>query len=305
MKIIVTGGAGFIGSHLVDSLIKARHKVIVVDDLSTGKKENLSPAAKFYRLNVKDKKLEAVFKKEKPAAVFHLAAQTNVRKSIADPVFDAETNIIGSLNLLENSVKFKAIKFIFISTGGAIYGDGVKIPTPETAEEAPISPYGIAKLSVEKYLHYYHRQYGLNYSVLRLANIYGPRQNYLGEAGVVAIFCNQLKKHQPLFINGFGCQTRDFVFVADVVSACLKVLTDAKPNIYNIGTAQENNINQLAVALQKVSGINTLIKHRSAIKGEQMKSCLSYQKIKSHLSWRPKHNLEGGLKETWRWFSKQ
>ena len=216
---------------------------------------------------------------------------------MADPVFDTRSNILASVNLINLAREYRVKKFIFSSTGGAIYGDGVKIPTPETAEEAPISPYGIAKLSVEKYLHYYHRQYGLNYSVLRLANIYGPRQNYLGEAGVVAIFSATLRNISS------GVSTT--LPLADVVSACLKVLTDAKPNIYNIGTAQENNINQLAVALQKVSGINTLIKHRSAIKGEQMKSCLSYQKIKSHLSWRPKHNLEGGLKETWRWFSKQ
>lgn len=302
MKILVTGGAGFIGSHLVNSLVKARHKVVVVDDLSTGKKENLNSTAKFYRLNIKDQKVAAVFKKEKPVIVFHLAAQMNVRKSIADPVFDAETNIVGALNLLENCVKYNIRKFVFISTGGAIYGDGVKMPTPESTPEAPISPYGIAKLSLEKYLHYYHHQYGLNYSILRLANVYGPRQNYLGEAGVVAIFCNQLKNHQPLFINGSGRQTRDFVCVADVVAACQKVLVDRKPNLYNIGTGKENNINQLAAVLQKVSGVKVAIKHRPAIMGEQMRSCLSAQKIKSRLNWQPRYDLQKGLKETWEWF---
>ncbi|NMC51687.1 NAD-dependent epimerase/dehydratase family protein [Candidatus Kuenenbacteria bacterium] len=304
MTILVTGGAGFIGSHLVDKLIKEKHRVIVVDDLSTGKKINLNKRAKFYRLDIQDKKLEQIFKKEKPQVVYHLAAQMNVRKSIADPIFDAKTNIVGVLNLLENCVKYHVKKFVFISTGGAIYGDGVKIPTPETATEAPISPYGIAKLATEKYLHYYRHQYGLNYTVLRLANIYGPRQNYLGEAGVVAIFCHQLKNNQPTFINGPGQQTRDFVFVADVVAAALKALKDKKPNIYNIATSKENNINQLASALQKVSGVKTPIEHRSAIKGEQMRSCLNYQKIKKHLGWSPKYDLEKGLRETWQWFQK-
>ncbi|NMB48044.1 NAD-dependent epimerase/dehydratase family protein [Candidatus Kuenenbacteria bacterium] len=302
MKILVTGGAGFIGSHLVDNLIKKNYSVIVADNLSTGKRVNLNPKARFYHLDIQDKKLEAVFKKEKPAAIYHLAAQMNVRKSIADPLFDARTNIIGVLNLLENCVKYKVKKFVFISTGGAIYGDGVKIPTPETATEAPISPYGIVKLATEKYLHYYHHQYGLNYTVLRLANVYGPRQNFQGEAGVVAIFCHQLKNNQPLFINGPGRQTRDFVFVADVVAACLKALTDKKPNIYNVAASRENNIQQLVATLQKVSGRKTPVKHRPAIKGEQMRSCLNYQKIKKHLSWSPKYDLEKGLKETWQWF---
>ncbi|HOZ37105.1 MAG TPA: NAD-dependent epimerase/dehydratase family protein [bacterium] len=304
MKILVTGGAGFIGSHLVDKLIEQKHRVIIVDDLSTGKKTNLNRRAKFYRLDVQDKKFAQIFAKEKPTAIYHLAAQMNVRKSIADPLFDARTNILGVLNLLENCVKYRVKKFVFISTGGAIYGDGVKIPTPETATEAPISPYGIAKLATEKYLHYYQHQYGLNYTVLRLANVYGPRQNYLGEAGVVAIFCHQLKNNQPLFINGPGKQTRDFVFVADVVSAALKALNDEKPNIYNIATSQENNINQLVATLQKVSGIKTPIKHRPAIKGEQLRSCLDYRQIKKHLGWTPKYDLAKGLKETWEWFQK-
>lgn len=302
MKILVTGGAGFIGSHLVDRLTAQKYRVVVVDDLSTGKKANLNKKAKFYRLDIQDKRLEQIFIKEKPAVVYHLAAQMNVRKSIADPLFDARTNILGVLNLLENCVKYKVKKFVFISTGGAIYGDDVKISTPETATEAPISPYGIAKLATEKYLHYYYHQYGLKYTVLRLANVYGPRQNFQGEAGVVAIFCHQLKNNQPLFINGPGRQTRDFVFVSDVVAACLKALNDKKSNIYNIATSQENNINQLVATLQKVSGIKTPVKHRQAIKGEQLRSCLDYHKIKKHLRWSPQYDLESGLRETWKWF---
>jgi len=302
MTILVTGGAGFIGSHLVDKLISKKHKVIIVDDLSTGQRKNLNPKAKFYKLKIQAGSLENVFKKEKPEAVFHLAAQMNVRKSIADPSFDADTNILGTLNLLENSVKYRIKKFIFISSGGAIYGDGVKIPTPETASEKPISPYGIAKLSVEKYLYYYHCQYNLNYFVLRLANIYGPRQNFQGEAGVVAIFCHNLKNNQPLYLNG-GKQTRDFVYVADVVSACLKVLSAKKSDIYNIGTGRETTIDQLAKLSLKISQKNSSIGRKPYIKGEQMKSCLSSAKIKKDLGWSPAFNLSVGLNETWKWFN--
>ena len=302
-KIIVTGGAGFIGSHLVDKLIKQNHKLTVVDDLSTGKKSNLNPRAKFYKLKVQDKKLSSIFEKEKPDIVYHLAAQMNVRKSIADPIFDAQANIIGSINLLENCVKNNIKKFIFISTGGAIYGDGAEIPTPETALEQPISPYGIAKLSIEKYLYYYQRQYKLSCAILRLANIYGPRQNFQGEAGVVAIFCNQLKNKKPLTING-GQQTRDFVYVGDVVSACLEVSAKKIQGIYNIGTGKETTVNRLAGLIQKISQIKTPIKHKSYIKGEQMRSCLSYRKITRQLAWQPEYDLVTGLKKIWEYFDK-
>lgn len=303
MKILVTGGAGFIGSHLVDELIARKHKVVIVDDLSTGKQENLHKLAKFYKTNIVDSQLADIFKKEKIEAVMHLAAQMNVRKSIAEPMFDATSNILGSINLFENCVKFKIKKVVFISTGGAIYGDGVKIPTPENALQAPISPYGIAKLSIEKYLHYYHNQYGLNYTVLRLANIYGPRQNYKGEAGVVAVFANQILQGQPLFINGAGKQTRDFVFVKDVVKAGIKALSSRKIDIYNVGTSKETDINTLAQKLIAVSGYKIKIQYKPGIKGEQMRSCLSYNKIKKELDWQPSYNLEKGLKETWGYFS--
>jgi len=304
-KILITGGAGFIGSHLVDELISKKHKVIIVDDLSTGQRENLNKQAKFYKLDIQSPKLEDIFKKEKPEAVMHLAAQMNVRKSIENPVFDAKSNIVGSINLFENCVQYKVKKLVFISTGGAIYGDGVRIPTPENALQAPISPYGIAKLSIEKYLHYYHNQYGLNYTVLRLANIYGPRQNYKGEAGVVAVFANQIKNNKPLFINGTGKQTRDFTYVQDVVQVCFKALKIRKVDIYNIGTGKETNINELAKKLVKISGVKSVIKHRAGIKGEQMRSCLSTNKIKKDLKWKQNYNLEKGLKETWRWFNNE
>jgi len=300
-KILVTGGAGFIGSHLVDEFIMQNHQVIVVDDLSTGKKENLNPQAKFYQLKIQDRKLSLIFKKEKPAIVCHLAAQMNVRRSIVDPIFDAQSNIIGSLNLLENCVKYKIKKFIFISSGGAIYGDGVKIPTLETEKEQPISPYGIAKLALEKYLYYYSNQHRLPYTILRLANIYGPRQNYLGEAGVVAVFGHQLISKKSLWVNG-GQQTRDFVYVADVVSAVIKALPKQVQGIFNIGTGKQTNIDNLAKKMIQISQTKVFIKHRPYVTGEQMKSCLSFNKIKHDLNWQPQYDLNKGLKQTWDWF---
>jgi len=300
-KILVTGGAGFIGSHLVDEFIMQNHQVIVVDDLSTSKKENLNPQAKFYQLKIQDRKLSVIFKKEKPAIVCHLAAQMNVRRSIVDPIFDAQSNIIGSLNLLENCVKYKIKKFIFISSGGAIYGDGVKIPTLETEKEQPLSPYGIAKLALEKYLYYYSNQHRLPYTILRLANIYGPRQNYLGEAGVVAVFGHQLISKKSLWVNG-GQQTRDFVYVADVVSAVIKALPKQVQGIFNIGTGKQTNIDNLAKKMIQISQTKVFIKHRPYVTGEQMKSCLSFNKIKHDLNWQPQYDLNKGLKQTWDWF---
>jgi len=224
MKILVTGGAGFIGSHLVDRLIKEGHKVVIIDNLSTGKKENLNPRAKFYQLDICSPKISEVFKKEKPKAVFHLAAQIDLRKSVNDPVFDANINILGSLNLIQNflqNLKFKIqnSKFIFSSTGGAMYGNADIIPTPENYSARPISPYGIAKLSIEYYLYYYQKVFGLNFISLRYGNVYGPRQDSKGEAGVVAIFCDKILTGATSIINGNGRQTRDYVYVDDVVEA--------------------------------------------------------------------------------------
>jgi UDP-glucose 4-epimerase len=302
MNILVTGGAGFIGSHLADKLIAKNHRVIIVDDLSTGKRANINPKAKFYKIKIQSSKLSPIFKKEKPEIIFHLAAQMDVRKSITQPLFDAETNILGSINLIENSVKHKAKKFIFISSGGAIYGDEVKIPTPEESLELPISPYGIAKLTVEKYLYYYNHQYRLPSLNLRLANIYGPRQDSMGEAGVVAIFCGQLKKSKALSINGSGKQTRDFVYVADVVLACLKSLVKKAQGTFNIGTAEETDINHLAKKLMQISQVKVRLNHRPAILGEQLRSCLNNKKARQFLNWQAEYDLDKGLKETWEWF---
>ena len=302
MKFLVTGGAGFIGSHLVDRLIKGGHKVVVIDNLSTGKKENLNPKAKFYKIDICSYRISQIFKKEKPEVVFHYAAQIDVRKSVKDPVEDAKINILGTLNILENCKKYNIRKVIFASTGGAIYGDADIVPTPETYPELPLSPYGIAKLTIEKHLSYYYKVFGLPYVSLRLANVYGPRQNSKGEAGVVAIFCDKmLSKKQPI-INGDGKQTRDFVFVDDVVEANISALKKDKVGIFNIGTARETDVNTLFKKLRELTDSKCAKIHGPTLPGEQKRSCLDYSEAKRELGWQPKYSLDKGLKKTVEWF---
>jgi len=302
MKILVAGGAGFIGSNLVDALIQNGHQVVVVDNLSTGQKANLNSAAKLVELDIQSEKLAEVFEAEKPQIVFHLAAQIDVRKSVADPIWDAKQNILGSINLLENCNKFAVGKFIFSSTGGAIYGDTDQIPTKEGHPENPISPYGIAKLTIEKYLHYYQQIFGLSYIVLRYANVYGPRQNSKGEAGVVAIFSSKLLAGQAPTIYGDGKQTRDYVYVGDVVKANLAALASSKIGIYNIGTGIETDVNQLAELIKASIGSSVEFEYKDSRPGEQQKSCIDYSKAQLELAWRPQVSLAEGIKETVEWF---
>ncbi len=306
-KILITGGAGFIGSHLTDKLIERGHQVVVVDNLSSGKKENLNPKAKFYEVDICDSEISQIFQEEKPEIVFHFAAQIDVRKSVKDPIKDAEINILGSLNLIQNFIQFPASNsqdknFVFASSGGAIYGDTDVTPTPETHLENPESPYGITKLTVEKYLYFYRKTFRLNYTALRLANIYGPRQNFKGEAGVIAVFCNKMLKDEQAIINGEGEQTRDFVYVDDVVEAALLAMEKEKSGIYNIGTAKETNINEIFRKIKELTNSNCKKIHGPAKPGEQKRSCLDYSKAKEELNWQPKYNLEDGLKETIEWF---
>jgi len=300
-KILITGGAGFIGSHLADELIKKGYEVVVVDNLSTGSKSNLNGKVKFYKIDVQDKKMSNVFLKEKPDIVFHFAAQIDVRKSVESPSEDAKINILGSLNILENCNKFKVKKIIFSSTGGAIYGDANIVPTPESYVEYPMSPYGIAKLATEKYLNYYNKIFRISFTALRFANVYGPRQNSKGEAGVIAIFCDKVfSKNQPI-INGDGLQTRDFVYVLDVVGAAVMAMQTEKNGIFNVGTSKETNINDIFSIIKKESGSDFKEIHGPAQKGEQQRSCLNYSKIKAELNWEPKISLEEGLKKTVNW----
>lgn len=303
MKILVTGGAGFIASHITDAFVNEGHQVVVLDDLSSGFEKNVNPKAKLVVGDICNKELvEKLFNEEKFDVVNHHAAQMDVRRSVKDPAFDANTNIIGTINLLQNSIKFGVKKFIFASTGGAVYGEQSYFPADENHPTQPRSPYGISKLAVEKYLYFYNAEYGLNFTVLRYANIYGPRQNPFGEAGVVAIFTTKLLKDEQPIINGSGEQTRDYVFVGDVVKANLLTLNDTANDIYNVGTGIETNVNQLFHKLNNIIGANKEEKHGPAAPGEQMRSVITSDKLFSKFGWKPSTTLDEGMKQTVNFF---
>ncbi len=304
-KILVTGGAGFIGSHVVDKLIEKEFEVVVVDNLSTGNRKNLNKKAKFYKADISKPGIDKIFKKENPEIVFHFAAQINVRESVENPSQDAKVNIIGGLNVLQACKNFGVKKIIFSSTGGAIYGEADVIPTPESYIEKPMSPYGVAKLATEKYIYYYQKVFGIDFAVLRFANVYGPRQNSKGEAGVVAIFANKILLGKQPVITGTGNQTRDFVFVSDVADAAILAMESEKTGIFNIGTGKETDINTVFSEIQKESGKVIEKVYGPAQKGEQQRSCLDCSKAKAELGWFPKYSLEQGIKETMEWFIKQ
>ena len=299
MKILVSGGAGFIGSNLADALIEKGHEVAIVDNLSTGTKENINKKAKFYEVDVTDKEaLAKVFDEFTPDAIHHLAAQISVRHSTEDPAEDVHTNVIGTINLLSLAVKNSVKKFIYSSTGGAIYGDQAPKPTTEEAKEEPVSPYGIDKLFSEKYIHYFASLSKLQTVCLRYANVYGPRQNPHGEAGVVAIFAGKMLKDEPVTVNGTGEQTRDYVYVADVVAANLAALESESPGPFNIGTGKETSVNQIADYMKEISGCKSEIRHTEGKPGEQMYSSLSSAKAEKELGWSAKIEIKEGLEKT-------
>ncbi|HKJ80443.1 MAG TPA: NAD-dependent epimerase/dehydratase family protein [Ignavibacteriaceae bacterium] len=304
MKILVTGGAGFIASQISDAFINEGHEVFIIDNLSTGFEKNINQKANFIKADICDKNLSELFEKEKFDVVNHHAAQMDVRRSVADPAFDANTNIIGTINLLQNCVNTGVSKFVFASTGGAVYGEQDYFPADEKHPTSPLSPYGISKLAVEKYLYFYNAQYKLNYSILRYANIYGPRQNPFGEAGVIAIFTTKLlNKEQPV-INGNGEQTRDYVFVSDVVKANLLALTDKNTDTYNVGTGLETNVNEIFNKLNSIINNGQQEKHGPAAAGEQMRSVITSDKLFNRFNWRPDTSLQTGLEKTVQFFSK-
>lgn len=302
MKILVTGGAGFIASHIADAFIEAGHDVVILDDLSTGSEKNINPKAKFVKMNIRDEKLKDIFDEEKFEVVNHHAAQMDVRKSVADPAFDANTNILGTINLLQNAVKSGVKKFMFASTGGAVYGEQEYFPADEKHPTNPVSPYGISKLSVEKYLFFYKNEYNLKHTILRYANIYGPRQNPFGEAGVVAIFTSKMLNGEQPIINGTGKQTRDYVFVEDVVKANLVTLEDEQSDIYNVGTSKETNVIELFRMLNEIIGKNFEEKHGPQAAGEQMRSVITSDKLFNKFNWKPSTDLYNGLKQTVKYF---
>ncbi len=298
MKILVTGGAGFIGSHLVDRLLLEGHEVTVVDNLSTGRRRNLNKAATFYKLDIQNSRLEKVFRNERPSLVMHLAAQMDVRRSVEDPVYDAQVNILGTLNLMEQAFKHGTRKVVFSSSGGAIYGEQELFPAPEGHPTRPLSPYGISKLTGEHYLSYYQRVSGIQFVSVRYANVFGPRQDPEGEAGVVAIFIQKMLNAEQAIINGNGRQTRDFVYVEDVVEANLAVMGQEVQGVYNVGTGEETTINELFTILKDITGSDYQEIHGPAKKGEQLRSVVDASKLRNELGWEPRVTLQEGLEKT-------
>ena len=302
MNILVTGGAGFIGSHIVDQFVGEGHRVSVIDDLSTGKRKQVHGKAVFYKLNVCSPRVEKVFKKERPLAIVHMAAQINVRKSTEDPVFDAEVNIMGILRLLELAVRYGAQKIIFASSGGTVYGEQEAFPASESHPTRPLSPYGISKLTCEYYLDYYRHVAGLKYVALRLANVYGPRQHADGEAGVIAIFTQQMLTGEQPRINGTGLQTRDYIYIGDVVEAVRAALVPSVEGIFNVGTGTETTVNEIFSRLKELTNSQCREIHGPAKKGEQIRSVLDASKLEKETDWAPGMSLSEGLDETVKFF---
>ncbi|MHB1254427.1 MAG: NAD-dependent epimerase/dehydratase family protein [Candidatus Humimicrobiaceae bacterium] len=304
MKILITGGAGFIGSHVVDLLIENGFEVCIIDNLSSGKPENVNLKARFYKCDVRDSEIFKIIETEKPQIVIHNAAQMSVRYSVEDPLNDASINIIGGLNVLEACRKIKVGKIIFASSGGVVYGEQQYFPADENHPTKPICPYGVAKLSFEKYLFYYNYIFGIKYICLRYANVYGPRQDPHGEAGVVAIFSNKLLNNEQPVINGDGKQTRDYVFVKDVAAANLLAIKNDFTGEINIGTGIETDVNGIFDILKKAAGLKELKEvHAPAKEGEQRRSVLSYEKAQEVLGWESKVKIIEGLNETFEWFT--
>jgi len=305
MHILVTGGAGFIGSHIVDAYLQEGHQVVVVDNLSTGKKSNLNQAAILYQVDICSfEELEVIFQKYTFDVVNHHAAQINVRRSIEKPIFDAEINIIGSLNLFELCRKYRVKKCIFASSGGAVYGTVKQLPVDENAITKPLSPYGIAKLSVEQYLDYYYQVWNLERVILRYGNVYGPRQDPQGEAGVISIFCNNILRGDPCVIFGDGWKTRDYISVHDVASANLLALYSSS-EIYNIGTGLETSVNQLIDILQKIAQQKISVIHDKDRMGEIERIALLSKKANELLGWKTTVSLNKGIEEVFQWYQQK
>jgi UDP-glucose 4-epimerase len=298
LKILVTGGAGFIGSHVVDAYVAAGHDVVVVDDLSTGKESNLNPRARFLHLDLRDAKLNDVFAAEKPDVVNHHAAKASVRESMVEPALYADVNVTGGLNLLECCRKHKVSKFIYASTGGAVYGEPKYLPADEAHPIGPLDPYGVSKAAFEFYLPLYHRYHNLRYTILRYANVYGPRQDPYGEAGVVAIFTGRMLAGEKVTINGAGDQERDFVYVGDLAQASVLALSKGDSGTYNIGTGVGTSINALFAEVRRIVASDQPEIHGPAKTGEVFKIWLTAERARRELGWQPTTDLHKGLQLT-------
>lgn len=301
-KCLVTGGAGFIGSNLVDRLVELGHKVVVMDNLYSGKKEYLNSHATFLNMDIRAGEVEDVFEGEEFDYVFHLAAQIDARASVREPLFDLDINVAGSLNILENCRKFNIKKIIFVSTGGALFGDDASIvPTPESVLPAPTTPYGIHKLCFEKYLNYYNKIFGQDYIAIRPANVYGPRQYKGGESGVISIFIDKASKGEVCTINGEGAQTRDYVYVDDIVNSLIKGMETDFTGELNIGSGKETSVLDIVELIEEALGKEVNKEHAPAVPGDQMRSCLDSSKAWEVLGWKPQVDLREGIKRTLEW----
>jgi UDP-glucose 4-epimerase len=306
MRILVTGGAGFIGSHLVDALCDAGHEVLVVDDLSSGKREQVNDKAAFCEADVRGTEAARAIEAHAPEVVFHEAAQMDVRRSVEDPGFDADVNLVGLVRVIEAARRGGALqRVVFAGSGGAMYGEQDVYPAPEDHAVKPESPYGLAKAVGEQYLDLFARMYGFQWTSLRYANVYGPRQDAHGEAGVVAIFCGKLLRGEPLKVFGDGEQTRDYVFVGDVVAANLRALAGGLDGGFNVGTGVETTVNELANKLAAASGREESIEYAPARKGEQLRSVIDPGKLEREGGVRPSTTIDDGLARTFAWFAER
>lgn len=301
-RVLVTGGAGFIGSTLVDRLLAEGFSVSVVDDLSNGRREYVNPEARLYRIGLTSPKLGAVIAKEKPFAVFHLAAHIDARVSVVDPIHDAEINIHGSLNLLNACVKYGVKRLVFSSSGGAIYHDTKNFPTKESEAPSPLTPYGISKLAFEYYLEAARHHFGIAYAALRYANVYGPRQDQKGEGGVIGVFCKMLLEGKKPSIFGGGMQTRDFVYVDDVVEANVKALKASKSGVWHVATGMETSVNAVARRISDAYGWTKGFGKGPAVPGDVSRSCLDASKAEKELGWKPEIGIGLGIRRTVAWF---
>ncbi len=302
MKILVTGGCGFIGSHIVDAYIDMGHSVVIIDNLSTGDINNLNPRAIFHEEDIRNREIEKIFEQEKFDVINHHAAQINVRTSMDNPLFDAHVNILGSLNLLHLATKYRIKRFIFASSGGAVYGEPLQFPITENFPIQPSSPYGISKTTVEKYLMLLAKLNNIDYVILRYSNVYGPRQIGKSEAGVISIFINQILNNKKCVVFGNGNQTRDYVYIDDVVNANMASLVSAS-DILNIGTGIETSVNDLISILSDITKKNVDYEYGAARPGEVFRNVLDFSRAESVLHWEPKITLKKGIKKTLDYFS--
>jgi UDP-glucose 4-epimerase len=301
-SILLTGGAGFIGSHVADALLATGHSVVIIDNLSTGVRSNIPENAEFHNLDIRDSEVGSLFAANSFDAVIHHAAQIDVRMSMREPAADADVNVVGSLKIMEWCRKYGVKKFIFASTGGSIYGEQDYFPADEKHSARPISIYGADKLAVEQYLYVLHVDYGPSVVCLRYGNVYGPRQNPLGEAGVIAIFTNRMLEGEPVTINGDGLQTRDYTYVGDIARVNLLALKARGFSIMNVGNGVETNVVTLYQKLNDLTGANQLHNHGPAQPGEQKRSCLDSREAQARMNWQPEIGLDEGLKKTVEWF---